>query len=517
MLEDMTDLEAALRRAVGGEVGFDVTSRALTTMDASNYRRVPLGVVAPRDADDVAAVLEVCRAHGTPVVARGGGTSIAGQATGTGVVLDFTRHMNRLIDLDPGDSHRRRPARPGPRPPPGGRRPARPALRPRPLHPQPLHPRRHDRQQLVRLPLGGVGHDGGQRARTVGAHRAGAVPAARTGLGRGASGPARAGVRRGGTAAHGLSRPAPPHLRLRAGRAAAGAGRGRGPLLLRFGGHAGRADGGGGAAGRVPAGAGAGGAGIRGRGRGGGGGGRAAAARAADRGGHGGGPGALHAGAAPRRGVAVRRDGRRLAGAGAGARGGGGAGGRRRGRAGGDRPGRSAEAVACPGGRERHGDPDGGRVGGLARLGGLRGAPGPAGRLPAGLQGAADRPRPAGHPVRALRRRLHPRAHRLRPDDGRRSRPLPPLLGGAGGSGRRARRLALRGARRRAGAGGAAAQDVRRGDGRPLRTRQGRLGPGRPPQPRHAGPPRPARHRPPLLRPAARAGRRRVRLPGRRG
>ncbi|CAL9274631.1 putative protein [Streptomyces sp. SudanB5_2050] len=98
----MTDLEAALRRAVRGEVGFDVTSRALTTMDASNYRRVPLGVVAPRDADDVAAVLEVCRAHGTPVVARGGGTSIAGQATGTGVVLDFTRHMNRLIDLDPG-------------------------------------------------------------------------------------------------------------------------------------------------------------------------------------------------------------------------------------------------------------------------------------------------------------------------------------------------------------------------------------------------------------------------------
>ncbi|MFH9814565.1 FAD-linked oxidase C-terminal domain-containing protein [Streptomyces sp. NPDC017230] len=97
----MTDLEAALRKAVRGEVGFDVTSRALTTMDASNYRRVPLGVVAPRDADDVAAVLEVCRTHAVPVVARGGGTSIAGQATGTGVVLDFTRHMNRLVRLDP--------------------------------------------------------------------------------------------------------------------------------------------------------------------------------------------------------------------------------------------------------------------------------------------------------------------------------------------------------------------------------------------------------------------------------
>ncbi|MEU6282311.1 FAD-binding and (Fe-S)-binding domain-containing protein [Streptomyces sp. NPDC047028] len=99
---DHTGLEAALRGAVRGEVGFDTSSRALVTMDASNYRRVPAGVVAPRDADDVAAVLEVCRARGVPVVPRGGGTSIAGQATGTGVVLDFTRHMNRLLDLDPG-------------------------------------------------------------------------------------------------------------------------------------------------------------------------------------------------------------------------------------------------------------------------------------------------------------------------------------------------------------------------------------------------------------------------------
>ncbi|MGX1270696.1 FAD-binding and (Fe-S)-binding domain-containing protein [Streptomyces phaeoluteigriseus] len=98
----MSDLEAELREAVRGDVGFDATSRALVTMDASNYRRVPVGVVAPRDAEDVAAVLEVCRAHGVPVVPRGGGTSIAGQATGTGVVLDFTRYMNRLVALDAG-------------------------------------------------------------------------------------------------------------------------------------------------------------------------------------------------------------------------------------------------------------------------------------------------------------------------------------------------------------------------------------------------------------------------------
>ncbi|NEC79099.1 FAD-binding oxidoreductase, partial [Streptomyces sp. SID7958] len=93
-------MRAALRSAVAGEVDFGTTARALTTMDASNYRRVPLGVVAPRDTDDVAAALRVCREHGVPVVARGGGTSIAGQATGTGVVLDFTRHMNRLLALD---------------------------------------------------------------------------------------------------------------------------------------------------------------------------------------------------------------------------------------------------------------------------------------------------------------------------------------------------------------------------------------------------------------------------------
>ncbi|MFF2412477.1 FAD-binding and (Fe-S)-binding domain-containing protein [Streptomyces sp. NPDC058092] len=95
-------LARALRTAVRGEVDFGPTARALTTMDASNYRRVPLGVVTPRDADDVAAALAVCRAHAVPVVPRGGGTSIAGQATGTGVVLDLTRHMRRIVELDAG-------------------------------------------------------------------------------------------------------------------------------------------------------------------------------------------------------------------------------------------------------------------------------------------------------------------------------------------------------------------------------------------------------------------------------
>ncbi|MFF0567067.1 FAD-binding and (Fe-S)-binding domain-containing protein [Streptomyces sp. NPDC004041] len=92
---------AALRSAVRGASDFGAAARALTTMDASNYRRVPLGVLAPRDADDIAAALTVCREYGVPVVPRGGGTSIAGQATGTGLVLDLTRHLRTILDVDP--------------------------------------------------------------------------------------------------------------------------------------------------------------------------------------------------------------------------------------------------------------------------------------------------------------------------------------------------------------------------------------------------------------------------------
>ncbi|WP_143664786.1 FAD-binding oxidoreductase, partial [Streptomyces sp. NRRL B-24572] len=102
--EHASELASDLRAAVAGDVDFSVTARALATMDASNYRRVPAGTVAPRDAADVAAALEVCRAHGTtPVVARGAGTSIGGQATGTGVVLDLTRHMDRIVSIDPSE------------------------------------------------------------------------------------------------------------------------------------------------------------------------------------------------------------------------------------------------------------------------------------------------------------------------------------------------------------------------------------------------------------------------------
>jgi len=83
-----------------GEVRLTPGARALYAQDASNYRVVPLAVVAPRNADDVAALLQVCRHHGVPVTPRGGGTSVAGNAIGPGVILD-TRHLNQIRSLDP--------------------------------------------------------------------------------------------------------------------------------------------------------------------------------------------------------------------------------------------------------------------------------------------------------------------------------------------------------------------------------------------------------------------------------
>ncbi|MFE3828224.1 FAD-binding and (Fe-S)-binding domain-containing protein [Streptomyces sp. NPDC059092] len=95
-----TALAQELKSAMRGEVDFGAATRALMTMDASNYRRVPVGVVAPRDTADVAAALAVCAEHGVPVVPRGAGTSIAGQATGVGVVLDLTRHLRSVVSVD---------------------------------------------------------------------------------------------------------------------------------------------------------------------------------------------------------------------------------------------------------------------------------------------------------------------------------------------------------------------------------------------------------------------------------
>jgi FAD/FMN-containing dehydrogenase/Fe-S oxidoreductase len=94
-------LEAALRRHVEGEVRFDDASRALYATDSSNYRQVPIGVVVPRSIDDVVETMRLCRAHGAPFLSRGGGTSLAGQCCNVAVVVDYSKHLNRLLELDP--------------------------------------------------------------------------------------------------------------------------------------------------------------------------------------------------------------------------------------------------------------------------------------------------------------------------------------------------------------------------------------------------------------------------------
>jgi FAD/FMN-containing dehydrogenase/Fe-S oxidoreductase len=91
----------ALRAGMRGAVADDAATRAAYSADASNYRHVPLAVAFPRDGQDAAEAMAACAAHGVPVTCRGGGTSVGGQACGDGVLLDFSRHMSRVLAIDP--------------------------------------------------------------------------------------------------------------------------------------------------------------------------------------------------------------------------------------------------------------------------------------------------------------------------------------------------------------------------------------------------------------------------------
>ncbi|HEY1232824.1 MAG TPA: FAD-linked oxidase C-terminal domain-containing protein [Candidatus Binatia bacterium] len=97
---DAYRLAAELRRNLRGEVRFDSGSRALYATDGSNYRQVPIGVVIPRDADDIIATVAAARSCGAPVLARGGGTSLAGQCCNVAVVMDLSKYMHRILELD---------------------------------------------------------------------------------------------------------------------------------------------------------------------------------------------------------------------------------------------------------------------------------------------------------------------------------------------------------------------------------------------------------------------------------
>jgi FAD/FMN-containing dehydrogenase/Fe-S oxidoreductase len=93
-------LEESLRRSIRGEVRFDAGAKAAYAADASNYRQIPIAVVLPRGADDIVAAVSACRAHGAPLLARGGGTSLCGQAVNAAVVLDCSKYMDRVLAID---------------------------------------------------------------------------------------------------------------------------------------------------------------------------------------------------------------------------------------------------------------------------------------------------------------------------------------------------------------------------------------------------------------------------------
>jgi FAD/FMN-containing dehydrogenase/Fe-S oxidoreductase len=98
---DAPSLAGALRKNVRGEVHFDSSSRALYATDGSNYRQVPIGVVLPRDVEDVIAAVALCREFGAPLLCRGGGTSLAGQCCNVAVILDFSKYMAGILEIDP--------------------------------------------------------------------------------------------------------------------------------------------------------------------------------------------------------------------------------------------------------------------------------------------------------------------------------------------------------------------------------------------------------------------------------
>jgi FAD/FMN-containing dehydrogenase/Fe-S oxidoreductase len=98
---DAAALAARLADTVEGEVRFDAGSRGAYATDASNYRQVPIGVVVPRSVEDVLATVAACRELDAPVLSRGGGTSLAGQCCNVAVVLDFSKHLNQVLHVDP--------------------------------------------------------------------------------------------------------------------------------------------------------------------------------------------------------------------------------------------------------------------------------------------------------------------------------------------------------------------------------------------------------------------------------
>ncbi len=192
-LETSRVLQAELKARINGEVRFDRTSRMLYSTDASNYQIEPVGVVIPRSMDDAIGAIELAASHGVPILPRGGGSSLAGQTVGAALVIDFSKYLSRIHDLNVEEADRAGRAGTQSRESERAAQGEQADVRPGSVVQQPRDHRRSDRQQLDRRAFDSLRHDRrqrAQRARRAGHRRGGR---AEPGFGRDAGRPGRGG------------------------------------------------------------------------------------------------------------------------------------------------------------------------------------------------------------------------------------------------------------------------------------------------------------------------------------
>ena len=100
LVDEQRDLAAELTKLIAGEVRFDSYTKAMYATDASIYQMEPVGVVIPRSVEDVQATVETCFRYGIAVLPRGGGTSLAGQGVNHAVVIEFSKYLNNVLEVN---------------------------------------------------------------------------------------------------------------------------------------------------------------------------------------------------------------------------------------------------------------------------------------------------------------------------------------------------------------------------------------------------------------------------------
>ena len=166
-----SSLAARLRKELDGEVLFDAASRGRYSTDASIYQVEPIGIVVPRSEEAARAAMAIAVEEGVPILPRGAGSSQCGQAVGAALIIDHTKYLNKILEIDAAGAQRARPARCGARCAERGAARARPVVSGGRLDQRAGDARRHGGQQLLRLALDRLRQHGAQRARHRRRHR----------------------------------------------------------------------------------------------------------------------------------------------------------------------------------------------------------------------------------------------------------------------------------------------------------------------------------------------------------